>query len=125
MSRRTEVINLVKAIVNDQTKAEMVVDTLTQEGLLHIGYGNKDIDAITESFKTAFGTTKTSRYDRFAAQRLAEKYGSQAVCGITKLLAERAGEQYAPIVGSVQQLEQKWVQVLNFVRTKDEGVLDV
>lgn len=122
---RKHILTLVESLVSDKQTAELVVDTLVTEGVLHIGFGNKEIDLICEQFKQLFGTTKTSKYDRFAASRLAEKYGAQAVTGITKLLADRAAEPYAPVVGSVQQLEDKWVQVLNFVRKSNgEEILD-
>jgi hypothetical protein len=99
--------------------AEMIVDRLMEEGLLNLGYGNADVENIVVTFTDTFGTTKVSKQDRFAAHRLAQKYGSQAVCGIIRLLAEKSTEKYSPVVGSVAQLESKWVNVLNFLRTTD------
>lgn len=122
MSRdRTWVISLVSQIVKGTPServqtAEMIVDRLIEEGVLHLGYGNADIDIVVEGFKETFGTTKVSQPDRFAARRLVEKYGSQSVVAILKMLAQRSTEPYAPVVGSVAQLEQKWVNVMNFLR---------
>jgi hypothetical protein len=117
MSRnRIWVVELIRSVGVDAPTAELVVDRLMEEGLLHLGYGNADIDKVVEAFIENFGTTKTSRADRFAANRLVNKYGSQAVVGIIRLLAQKNTERYAPIVGSIAQLEDKWVSVLNFLR---------
>lgn len=131
-SKRDWVIGLVANMLNSNPtnamqEAEMIVDRLMEEGVLHLGYGNADVDAIVNSFTDSFGTTKVSRGDRFAAHRLAGKYGSQSVVGIITLLAENSQNKYAPVVGSVTQLEDKWVSVLNFLRkTKDsEEIIDV
>jgi hypothetical protein len=121
VSRKAWVVDLVTTIVSDRPTAEMVVDRLMEEGVLVLGYGDADVDKIVEKFADTFGTTKVSKYDRFAANRLAKKYGSQAVCGIVDLLAANGKEKYAPVVGSVAQLEEKWVSVLNFVRNHKDG----
>ena|SRR5258708_31608024 len=116
MNKLDWVIRLVTDIVGDQATAKMVVEVLTEEGLLTLGYGDADIDRVVQKFTDTFGTTKTSKYDRYAARRLAQKYGSQAVCGIIQLLAEHSTEKYAPVIGSISQLEEKIVSVLNFLR---------
>lgn len=112
------VVELISQIVKDKPTAEMVVERLMEEGLLHLGRGNADVDIIVDTFTDVFGTTKVSRTDRWAAHRLGSKYGAQAVVGIMRLLASKANEQYAPVVGSVAQLETKWVSVLHFLREK-------
>lgn len=124
MSKRTWVVELVQQIVGDRPTAEMVVERLMEEGVLHLGYGDADIDKVVEQFQETFGTTKTSRQDRWAANRLVKKYSSQAVCGIVKLLGENSTERYAPVIGSIAQLETKWVSVLHFLRslTGDETI---
>ena len=115
--QRDYVIGLVRQIVScDEPTAKMLVDRLTEEGLLHIGYGDADIDRVVGVFTETYGTTKTTRQDRWAAQRLVKKYGAQAVVGIIQLLASLSTERYAPIVGSVAQLEDKWISVLAFLR---------
>lgn len=124
MSKRTWVVELVEQIVKDRPTAEMVVERLMEEGVLHLGYGDADIDKVVEQFQETFGTTKISRQDRWAANRLVKKYSSQAVCGIVKLLGEHSTERYAPVIGSIAQLETKWVSVLHFLRslTGDETI---
>lgn len=112
------VTDIVASIVKDIPTAEMVVERLQEEGVLHLGYGNADIDRIVNEFTETFGTTKISKYDRFAAQRLANKYGSQSIVGIIKLLAENNGAKYVPVVNSVSQLENKLPSILNFLRNQ-------
>lgn len=125
--RRAWVVQLVTQIVKDEPTAEMVVDRLTEEGLLHLGYGNADVDIVVKKFTDTFGTTKVSQADRFSAHRLTKKYGSQAIVGIVQLLAEHSTEKYAPVVGSIAQLETKWVSVVNFLRniSADNEEIDV
>jgi hypothetical protein len=124
MSRRTWVIELVTQIVGDKPTAEMVVDRLMEEGLLVLGYGDTDVEMIVTTFSDTFGVTRTSRQDRFAAHRLAEKYTGQAIAGIVRLLGERSGEKYAPVVNNVAQLEEKMPSVLNFLRAKGDEFVE-
>jgi hypothetical protein len=115
-SKRTYVIDMLTPIVGSKQTAEAVVERLTDEGLLVYGYGNADIDKVVEAFTETFGTTKTSKPDRWAANRLVNKYGSQAVVGVVRLLGQHQGEKYAPVVNNVVQVEEKWVQILTFLR---------
>lgn len=108
----------------DRPTADAVVERLMDEGLLHLGYGDADVDKIVETFISTYGTTKTSRQDRWAANRLSQKYGSQAVCGIIQLLGKRSTERYAPLPRNVADLEDKWVSVLNFVRQQPGEEID-
>lgn len=122
MSRsKTWVVDLVSQVVKDKPTAELVVDRLMEEGVLHLGYGDADIDLVVNTFTDIFGTTKVSNTDRFAANRLVKKYGSQAVVGIVKLLAQHNTERYVPVVGSIAQLETKWVSVLHFLRNLQDN----
>lgn len=116
MNRRKYVLGVVKSIVDDDIKAELVLERLEEEGVLHLGYGDADIDRVVTTFTETFGTTRVSKYDRFAAQRLVRKYGAQSVVGIISLLAANSTEKYAPVVNSVQQLEEKLPSILNFLR---------
>lgn len=81
-------------------------------------YGNPDIATVVEAFKKAFGTTKVSRYDRYAAKRLAEKHTADKVVHLINALAAGADDQYAPSINSVSQLEEKLVSVVQFVKKK-------
>lgn len=127
MSRRSYVIDFIAQIIKTAPSkasaqtAEIIVERLTEEGLLALGYGNADIDRVLDSFKEVFGTTKVSKYDRWAAKRLCDKYGPQAVTGIIQLLATHNQERFAPVVGSVAELENKWVSVMNFLRKLGTG----
>lgn len=120
-SRKQYILELIAGITGDKPMADMIVERLQEEGLLVLGYGDKDVDQIVVKFSETFGTTKVSKYDRFAADRLAKKYGSQSICGIIQLLAEHSGEKYAPVVGSITQLEEKIVSVIHFLRHLDKG----
>lgn len=122
MSRRDWVVELVASAAGvDKPTAETVVERLMEEGLLSLGYGDKDVERIVATFSQVFGTTKSSRQDRWAAHRLAEVHTSQAVCGIITLLGRNSTERYAPVVGSVAELENKWVKVMAFLRKQNDN----
>lgn len=131
-SRRTWVVGIITQIVQDapttaaSKTADIIVDRLMEEGVLHLGYGNAEVDLVVQKFTDTFGTTKVTKTDRFAAHRLVTRYGSQAVVGIVHLLGEHSAEKYAPVVGSITQLEDKWVSVMNFLRRNndDREVMD-
>lgn len=124
MSKKAYVVEMITSILNSSTakqEAEMIVERLQDEGLLALGYGDADVDKVVMKFADTFGTTKVSKTDRFAANRLVSKYGSQAVVGIIGMLAEHSQEKYVPVVGSVTQLEDKFVAVMHFLRNLDKG----
>jgi hypothetical protein len=124
--QRKYILEAITKIVGDVDKAEAILDLLSEEGVLHIGYGNADIDIVVKKFTDTFGTTKVSKYDRYATGRLVNKYGSQSIVGIIQMLADHSTEKYAPVVGSLRQLEEKIVSVLNFLRsTKDKEDIEI
>lgn len=117
--KREYIAKRIEKIVADKVKAEMVMDMLTEEGVLHLGYGSADIDLVLTTFQETFGTTKTTRFDRFAANRLCKKYGARGVAGIIKLLGQEE-DKYKPVVNSVVELEAKLPSVLNYLRKTNE-----
>jgi hypothetical protein len=131
-SKKAWVVEMVTQLVKDAPRenaaatADTIVERLMEEGLLHIGYGNADVDIVVGKFADTFGTTKVSRQDRFAANRLVAKYGSQSVVGIVDMLAKHSTEKFTPVVNSVSQLEEKMPSVLNFLRNQqNEEVIEL
>lgn len=114
--RKEFIIDLVMKVVRDKPTAEMVVEVLQTEGLLVLGYGSSEIDNVVQKFVDTFGTTKTTKYDRFAADRLVKKYGDKAICGIIDLLGKSATQKYAPRVNNISDLESKMPSILIFLR---------
>jgi hypothetical protein len=116
-SKRIWVVELIMQVMRcDKPTAEMLVERLMEEGLLVLGYGDKEVDRVVIQFTESFGTTRTSRQDRWAAQRLVRKYGENAVVGIIRMLSSLNAEDYSPVVNSVDDLERKWVSVVTFLR---------
>lgn len=114
-TRRQYAIGVV-AGYTDPSTAELIIERLSDEGLLHLGYGRAEVDQIVDAFRAEMGTTKVSQNDRFAANRLADKFGAQSVVYAIKAIAP--GGQYVPVVNNISQLEDKWVSVMNYVRSK-------
>jgi hypothetical protein len=125
MNKRKWVVELIQSLGVEQITSEMVVDRLMEEGILHLGNGNADVDIIVAAFADTFGTTSTSKNDRFAALRLANKHGVQSVVGVIRLLGHLGQDnQYAPVPNNVYELEKKWVSVLKFIRNQKEEIID-
>lgn len=123
MGRRKYILGRMFKIIDDMPACEDILDMLEEEGVLHLGYGEPDVDLILSTFKEIFGTTKASRQDRWAANRMAAKYGSQAVAGIIRALGAQTGSKYAPIVNNVAEMENKMVSILNFLRKNDDETI--
>ena len=113
---REYVIELFKQHVDVET-AEILVTLLEEDGLLtfKVNKSKPDINAIVLGFREAFGTTKTSKFDRFAANRLVKAYGPENVLNVIKALSGLQGQKFCPTVNSVSELETKWVSVGRFL----------
>lgn len=84
-------------------------------------YGDKDVNLIVGSFAELFGTTKTTRWDRFAAKRMArsDRYGNaEGIVALMKLYHSYSNEKYAPTVGSVSQFEEKLPNVVQYLKKR-------
>ena len=87
---------------------------------------NKDVQAIVEAFSETFGTTAASKYDRFAASRLAKKHGADGIVKVIKLLGQNSGDKYTPVVNNVRQIEEKWPAIgAFFTRMKKQQRVDL
>lgn len=84
-------------------------------------YGDPNINKIIGAFTESFGTTKSSKYDRWAAKRLSDKHGVEPMITIIQLLASRRGDQYRPSVNSVSELERKWDSVASYLGRQIEA----
>lgn len=127
MGKRDWVLDLLAKVVKDKATANMVLDVLIDEGVLNLDYGDDNIGLIVTAFTETFGTTTTTKYDRFAANRLANRYGVKAVTGVIGLLGKQRDLPYAPAPRSISDLEKKWVSVMNFLRKSNQQseVIDV
>jgi|ERR1035437_8000597 hypothetical protein len=81
-------------------------------------YGNKDINDIVNAFAKVFGNTKTTKYDRFASKRLADKYTSSEIVKVINALSLGANDKYCPVVNSVSQLETKLPNIISYFKKK-------
>lgn len=113
-----------QTIYNAQKRQEPLIKALSDVAdPKAIQYGNPDINTIVEAFKQAFGTTSASRFDRFAAKRLADKHGAENIVTVINALSSRAGAKFAPSVNSVSELEKKWVSVGKFLNNESNDVM--
>lgn len=115
-----DLVKLIQDYIPNQKTAVALAEALLDEGFIAKKPMNTDVDRIVTAFKKSYGTTKVSRYDRYAAKRLLERYSVDDVIGIIKITASFQGHKYCPVVGSVVQLEQKWVNIKRFMQTMAE-----
>lgn len=81
-------------------------------------FGNPDINLVVNTFMKEFDTTKTSKYDRFAAKRLSDKHGAAQIAQIIKLLRQASEDKYAPSVNNISEFEIKWPKISNYFRKR-------
>lgn len=81
-------------------------------------FGNQDINLIVNAFKETFDTTNVTKFDRWAAKRLAEKHGAPQIVRIIQALGQVSGDKYSPSVNSVRQIEEKWVTIASYFKKK-------
>ena len=121
MERKQEAIDIVASyVLGDRPTAEAIIERLQDDGLLHLGYGDVAVDKIVGTFKEQFGTSVITKPDRASAHRLANTHTEQAVVTVIEMLASLRDEKYAPTVGSVRKLDEKWVNVIGFLRRQGQ-----
>ena len=114
---RNLIIQVISRSKDPEITADMLIDALREEGVLNVGYGKPDINAVVSKFTEVFGTTKTTKMDRNAANRLVTKYGVKTILFAIDTLAANMDKPFCPIVNNITQLENKWASVMNFLRT--------
>lgn len=81
-------------------------------------YGNPEVNSIVNTFKESFGTTKTTKADRFAANRLAKKHGAESIAQAIKAFSAHAHEKFAPSVNNVAEFDNKLPSIVKFMSNK-------
>ena len=112
-----DLLNLIKRYVADRKTATALAEALIDSGMVVYRPHDSEVDQVTTAFTKSFGTTSTSRYDRYAATRLIKRYPPKELIKIIEILAQHRGDAYCPVIGNVHQLEQKWVSVQRFLTT--------
>lgn len=115
------------SIYNAKTRFEPLLNALSSIAEdKPVSYGDPAVNAIVEAFKDSFGTTKVSKYDRYAAKRLATKHGADRIIAVIKALSAGAGDKFAPSINNVSQLEEKFVSVGKFLQNKSyQGIVEL
>lgn len=116
--RRDYIVGLVASLLKEGKGAEEIVDKLIDEGIFNEHYGNQEVSGVIETFKQTFGTTATSKYDRFAASRMVKKHGTESVVAVVKALGLLKDREYAPVVNNVSQMERKWASIVSFLNNQ-------
>jgi hypothetical protein len=103
-------------LYNAKERQRVILEALKAISMeLKPSYGNPDVNTICSAFMEAFNTTSVSKYDRFAAKRLAEKHGADRIAQLIKVFANSDGS-FKPSISSVSMLEKKWVNVGEYMK---------
>lgn len=95
--------------------------TLKKDKDTSVSFGKPEINALMEILKSAKGDTTKLQLQRFAAQRLIKKHGTEQVAKVFKWALALRGTQYAPVVTNLMALEKKWADLEAYaVRSKGE-----
>ena len=106
---------------NTKNRLKPFLDSLKAVKGELVEYGNHDINTIINTFSQAFGTTKSTKWDRFAAKRLLAKYPSELLVGAINALAGSQNDKYAPSVRSISQFEEKLPNIARFLNQKSDN----
>lgn len=115
MKREDWIEEKLTELLKEQYSAKSILLWFESEGLLNVHFGNEEISEVIEHFKETFNTTRTSKWDRFAAGRLVKKHGVPAILKVIDALAATAGQKFAPSVNNVSQVEEKWPTIIRFL----------
>lgn len=110
-------------IYDARKRVEPILEALKQVDPYKRDLRNKDVQSIIEAFMTAFGTTKASEYDRYAAKRLHVKHGTENMIKVINSLAAHAGEQYCPSINSVTELENKLPSIIAYLKKQSGSMV--
>ena len=108
-----------QTVTNIRNKNKIFTEAL-KENTAQVEYGNPEINTLLKAFSDTFGTTKTSRFDRYAAKRLITKHGADKILTLISELRKMAESKFAPSVNNVSDIETKWVQIIKFLGTQQE-----
>lgn len=124
---KDEVVTIVAQAISDGGDASKIVDALVSSGALKLRAkrSNAEIDAVVEVFKKAFGTTKSTGYDRYAANRLIKKHGVQRIVDLIQLLRDNMDNKYCPMPSSLAQMEDKWISIVRFEKSVEEDNIEI
>lgn len=100
-----------QTLYDARKRQESILEALKAIGAPLPDKRNKDIQLIIDTFVNASGVTKTSKWDRFAAKRLADKHGAENIAQLIEVYFKLPPGQYKPSIASIRQLEEKWVNV--------------
>lgn len=81
-------------------------------------YGDGEVNKVINAFTKAFGTTKSTKYDRFAAKRLSDKYTADEIVRAIDALSQTQSDKYSPSVRSVSQFEEKLPNIIRYLQNK-------
>lgn len=119
MTKREIAVASVASILGntmDTTFATGIIDQLITDGIISLAYaGAPDIGEVCDQFQIAVGNTAVIKTDRFAAQRLAKRYGAAVVVHVIQEYGKRRREQYAPVANSLTEFERKWPSIEKFI----------
>lgn len=113
------VLEITKPTIhNAKARNKTLIEALKMVESPPAEYGNHDVNTIINTFTKAFGTTKSTKWDRFAASRMAKKHGAELISGAMQALAQHSSDKFCPSVNNVSQFEEKLPSIAKFLNNK-------
>lgn len=82
-------------------------------------FGNKDVNEVLNRFEQRVGLVLTRKaMNRNAAQRLIKVIGLDGVLKAIDIYSAVAADQFAPQISSIEELEEKWTKLGNYIKKK-------
>lgn len=110
----------IQSIYNAKDRQKWLISALKDVKSENKQYGDPGVTLIINTFKDSYQTTRSTKYDRWAAKRLADKHGADKIVMLIKILSQST-DQYRPVINSVNQLEEKWPSIANFFKNKSSN----
>jgi hypothetical protein len=114
---------LQKVITSYDKRYELLTETTTETTLDITKVISADINEIVNNFQginPSYEKFFSNKTQRSAVERLLEKYGKAKILHIMQFLPETNQEEYAPVIISPLQLEDKLASLLLFLKRKQK-----
>lgn len=109
-----------------ESQATTVIQALVAHDMVREVYiPSSAVETLCSSFKTLYGLTKISRYDRFAAHRLIKRYGLIPMTNLITALHDHQADTYCPVVNGLVDVERKLPAIRHFIEKQSIDNIDI
>ncbi|HOR57547.1 MAG TPA: hypothetical protein PLV82_02625 [bacterium] len=110
-------------IINSTSK-EIVTSNTKLNSSKRCTKGNEDINKAVEHWKKTFGKNPPSKLtlSRYPFKRLIDAYTLDHVLSAITVVGQSVDDKYAPSINNPKDLEDKWISLIKYYKSKKRGV---